>query len=396
MIAVIADDFTGAAEIGGVGLRYGLKVLIETEVNKVEGVDLLVIATDTRSLSADAAYEEVSRITGALLELEPVFIFKKIDSVLRGHVARELEAQMCVTKKNRAVIVAANPDVGRTIVNGRYFVDSLPLHETSFADDPDFPMNSADVTAIVRPSKYAVVSIGLNSTMPELGVMIADANSPHELNEWAAKVNHGMVVAGGSGFFDALLGTMYTPKVASGHPDLSFGARTLFIFGSKYPKQSSILEKFSENRVVRMNMPEAIYYDADLRMDLLEEWSNSILGQLGVGNNVMITIDHEPVNEGDVSVRLRESIGRLMASIAKQFELNDLFIEGGATTSVVLKHMNVTKLVPFNEADFGVIQMNAAGYPHLCITTKPGSYLWPEHLVFENVHITTNQKSKAN
>jgi len=270
MIAVIADDFTGAAEIGGVGLRYGLNVLIETEVNSVEGVDLLVIATDTRSLGAQEAYEEVTRITTALTKLEPVFIFKKIDSVLRGHVARELEAQMFVTKKNRAVIVAANPDVGRTIVEGRYFVDSLPLHETSFADDPDFPVNSADVTAIVKPSKFAVISIGLHSNLAESGMMIADANSPEELNEWAARVDHEMVVAGGSGFFDALLGTLYTPIPATGHPELSFGEGSLFIFGSKYPKQSSILEKFNENKIVRMNMPEDIYFDSGLREELLE------------------------------------------------------------------------------------------------------------------------------
>ena len=388
MIAVIADDFTGAAEIGGVGLRYGLNVLIETEVNCVEGVDLLVIATDTRSLGAEEAYEEVIRITTALTTLEPVFIFKKIDSVLRGHVARELEAQMFVTKKDRAVIVAANPDVGRTIVEGRYFVDSLPLHETSFADDPDFPVNSADVTAIVKPSKFAVISIGLNSNLAESGMMIADANSPEELYEWAARVDHEMVVAGGSGFFDALLGTMYTPSHTTGHPELSFGEGSLFIFGSKYPKQSSILEKFNENKVVRMNMPEDIYFDSGLREDLLEEWSNNIIGQLSKGKSVMITIDHEPVNEEDVSVRLRENIGRLVAKVEHQFELNDLFIEGGATTSVILKHLNITKLVPFSEADFGVIQMKAAGYPHLCVTTKPGSYLWPDHLVFEQVNPT--------
>lgn len=32
MIAVIADDFTGAAEIGGIGLHYELKVEIATAV----------------------------------------------------------------------------------------------------------------------------------------------------------------------------------------------------------------------------------------------------------------------------------------------------------------------------------------------------------------------------
>ena len=49
MIAVIADDFTGAAEIGGIGLRHGMRVVIETEPVPNGQVDLLVIATDSRS-----------------------------------------------------------------------------------------------------------------------------------------------------------------------------------------------------------------------------------------------------------------------------------------------------------------------------------------------------------
>jgi len=60
------------------------------------------------------------------MQLHPDIIFKKIDSVLRGHIARELEAQMHVTGRRKAVIVAPNPSVGRKIVNGRYYVDSLP------------------------------------------------------------------------------------------------------------------------------------------------------------------------------------------------------------------------------------------------------------------------------
>ena len=49
MLAVIADDLTGAAEIGGIGLSYGLKVEISSKVNPSTEADLLVIATDTRS-----------------------------------------------------------------------------------------------------------------------------------------------------------------------------------------------------------------------------------------------------------------------------------------------------------------------------------------------------------
>ena len=55
MIAVIADDFTGAAEIGGVGLRYGLRVVIETSVQQQAEADLHIIATNSRSLNPDEA-----------------------------------------------------------------------------------------------------------------------------------------------------------------------------------------------------------------------------------------------------------------------------------------------------------------------------------------------------
>ncbi|HWR99629.1 MAG TPA: four-carbon acid sugar kinase family protein [Prolixibacteraceae bacterium] len=384
MIAVIADDFTGAAEIGGVGLRYGLNVLIETVVNKAEGVDLLVIATDTRSLCAEEASQVVKRITGELLELEPVFIFKKIDSVLRGHVAMELEALMCVADKSKALIVAANPSMGRTIVKGKYFVDSLPLNETSFADDPEFPVHSADVADIVKPSEYPVFSVGLNDSMPDRGIMIADVASIGELSRWATKTNQEMAVAGGSDFFDALLGTMHTPRVAASHTDLSFGESSLFIFGSMYPKPVNMLEKFYSNNVVKMNMPEGIYYHANRYSGLLNEWSSQIADRLKNGYSVIVTIEHQPENETSLSLHIRESIGRLVSMVENQFDLNDLFIEGGATTSVVLKYLNINKLYPYNEADFGVIQMKAEGYPNMCITTKPGSYVWPEHLTFES------------
>jgi D-threonate/D-erythronate kinase len=392
MIAVIADDFTGAAEIGGVGLRYGLNVLIETEVNKVEGVDLLIIATDTRSLTAHEAYREVTRITSQLLELSPEYIFKKIDSVLRGHVAKELEAQMHVTDKKQAVIVAANPSVGRTIIQGQYFVDSQPLNETSFAYDPEFPVRTSTVANIVKPSEYAVFSVGLNDNLPDEGILIADVTGPDELNEWVGKINQEMILAGGSGFFDALLGSMFPSKLPAAPPDLSFGESSLFVFGSMYPKPAVMLEKFYSNKVVKINMPEGIYYNTERYSELMDEWSDQIINQLKTSTSVMVTIDHQPVNEAGLQHRLRESIGRLVCSIQSQFDLNDLFIEGGATTSVILKYLHINKLFPFNEADFGVIQMKAEGYPDLCITTKPGSYLWPEQVVFETNNHAMNQR----
>jgi hypothetical protein len=151
-----------------------------------------------------------------------------------------------------------------------------------------------------------------------------------------------------------------------------------------YPKPVNMLEKFYRNKVVKMNMPEGIYYHAKRYSGLLNEWSSQIADRLKNGYSVIVTIEHQPENEPGLSLHIRESIGRLVSMVENQYDLNDLFIEGGATTSVVLKYLNINKLYPFNEADFGVIQMKAEGYPNMCITTKPGSYVWPEHLTFES------------
>src|SRR5579871_4890122 len=109
MIAVIADDITGAAELGGIGLRHGLNTELRTVVDDHSKADLLVIATDTRSKPEEEAVAEMVRLTRQLKELGPTFIYKKADSVLRGHVMAELEAQLKVLSYQRALLIPANP-----------------------------------------------------------------------------------------------------------------------------------------------------------------------------------------------------------------------------------------------------------------------------------------------
>src|SRR5688572_845210 len=96
MIAVIADDFSGAAELGGIGLRYALGVEISTEINAGTNADLLVIDANTRSVKEEEAVQKIEQITKGLLQLQPEWTYKKTDSVLRGHVVAELKAQLKV------------------------------------------------------------------------------------------------------------------------------------------------------------------------------------------------------------------------------------------------------------------------------------------------------------
>src|ERR1700679_3796349 len=117
MIVVIADDLTGAAELGGLGLRHGLTVEIVTDIDKPSSKDLLVIATDTRSMPQQEALAVMAGLTAKLTSLKPGLIYKKVDSVLRGHVIAELNVHLKGLGLKRAVLVSANPGFGRTIAD---------------------------------------------------------------------------------------------------------------------------------------------------------------------------------------------------------------------------------------------------------------------------------------
>ena len=77
MIIVIADDITGAAELGGIALRFGLKVLLSNEASSSPNVDVLILYTNTRSLRRDEAVSVMQELTNKVKALNPSLVYKK-------------------------------------------------------------------------------------------------------------------------------------------------------------------------------------------------------------------------------------------------------------------------------------------------------------------------------
>ena len=392
MIAVIADDFTGAAEIGGIGLRYGLSVVIETGDIQDHNADILIIATDTRSLTANEASEQVYSITKELLKLNPLFIFKKIDSVLRGNVAAELTAQMKASGQNRAIVVAANPIFNRIIKDGIYYIDGIPLKDTFFSSDPDFPVYSSSVLEIVGIENGTEIrNLKPNDEIPEHGLIIGDVTCNADLENWAIYNNKKTLLAGASGFFEALLLQQRILSASEPIQSVPFGSKILYILGSTYPKDSEFLKKLEEIGYSQFNMPEEIYYNKNFDPFHFECWVNDIVRGIEEHDKVVVSILHPPCNDNDITSRIKDSIGMLAQKVVERVSLSELMIEGGATTSAVLKYLNINKLFPIQDLNTGVIRMRIDGITNFCLTTKPGSYQWPDHVWYpESINFAAN------
>ncbi|WP_346860696.1 four-carbon acid sugar kinase family protein [uncultured Draconibacterium sp.] len=384
MIAVIADDFTGAAEIGGIGLKYGLEVRIETEVIDASDVDLLIIATDTRSLTANDAAQEVAKITQKLIQLKPQYIYKKLDSVLRGNIAEELLAQMSACGRKRAIVVAGNPFLGRIIENGNYTIDSIPLNKTQFVNDPDFPVKSSSVIEIIGRNTYDVISKSVTQDLPQSGLIIGNVTNSTELKQWSEYIDNTTVAAGGSGFFDILLSREFSIQLNASVEPVLTGEKTLLVSGSAFPKTREVLDWMENCGIATKNMPEEVYSQQDFAPEYFENWVEDVLHALNNNQKVIISVDHENTSGENRALRVKKLVAQLVKEVMLNVELDDLFIEGGATTSQILGELNIEKLYPVKELDFGIIQMRVDEYPNLCITTKPGSYSWPKNISFKN------------
>jgi len=144
---VIADDLTGAMDTG-VGLALaGLSAVIPFTSSATTASDSVVVTSDSRAERASEAYRRVKAVGERFVSY---YIYKKIDSTLRGNVAAELQALLDVTTAAHAVVCPAFPAIRRTVLNGVLLVDGVPVTETSFSRDPVSPVAHSSIVELLR------------------------------------------------------------------------------------------------------------------------------------------------------------------------------------------------------------------------------------------------------
>ena len=158
-LGVIADDLTGAGDTGLQFGKRGLRTVVLLDLPAAGGMggpasglaeaDVLVVDTDSRAASTDAAYRRVREAASALLARGVAQLYKKVDSTLRGNVGSEIDALLDETGASAALVAPAFPANGRTVAGGRLLVHGVPLAETDFARDPIWPARDSHVPAIL-------------------------------------------------------------------------------------------------------------------------------------------------------------------------------------------------------------------------------------------------------
>ncbi len=368
MIAVIADDFTGAAELAGISLRYGLKVSLFTREVKDTGADVLIVSSDSRSMNREEALKETRSLLEQLIALNPSMIYKKTDSVMRGYVTEELKLQQTLQGLKKILYLPANPSLGRIIKNGDYFVGGKPIAETDFANDPEFPVSSSSVKAILKDPDVHVLAAG--SSIPAQGFFVAAAEQTDQVEQWAAGLDKHTLAAGAGDFFTAIL-LQHFQVVDTPDPELSLPI--LYVCGTAYAEAVRFVKQAEPDGLVEYLSENSILHPERLDQELVDTCKYRLQTQ----SKMILAIDGQSIPD-DVSAQdLRGSMAKVTQWILRRNIIHELFIEGGSTATAILEELKINELEPVNEWQRGVVRMK---YGNLYITVKPGSYALPEQI----------------
>jgi len=370
VIAVIADDLSGAAELAGVARRRGLQAEVHTRAGLPSDADVICIDTDTRSRPSSEAALVVRDVAQQVMAARPDWIYKKCDSMLRGNVIAEVLAVQAAAGKSRAVLASANPSRGRIIRNGHFFIDDKPLHSTEIARDPEHPRT----TSCVRDLLLALHSGDSSPGEALENLCIPDVVGQTDLIRVSNAIGEDTLPAGGADFFEALLDvagrrhSTATPQraaaaiAAAGVPDLT--GPTLWVCGSAAVWDTRVYQA-AEHGIPAFAMPYQL-------AEIDRAWSSAGCILLGIGNG--------PVTRERGSKALLNDLARTVGSVFRMRAPGRMCLEGGATAAVVVRELGWQRLTACEAflSGVGVLRPRGASGPLLWI--KPGSYDWPAEL----------------
>lgn len=220
-IGVIADDFTGASDIGLTLAEAGMRVAQfigvpdgSLDADLDTDLDAGVVALKSRTAPvAEAIADSLVACNWLLAQGATQIVFKvcsTFDSTAEGNIGPVLDALANRLGVDRALVCPAFPENGRSVYQGHLFVADGLLNESGMENHPLTPMRDADLRRVLGAQTsqaiahlpYATVAQGAKVTraaLPDQGYIIADAILDADLITLGAASKDLPLICGGSG-----------------------------------------------------------------------------------------------------------------------------------------------------------------------------------------------------
>ena len=378
-IFILADDLTGAAEIGGIATLFGLSVRIIFNINKKINYpeEVVILDSNTRGLNSERAYQRVSRLLDPVKFDEYDLVFKKVDSILRGSIVAEIKALSLKLGINKICLIPANPSKNRIIRNGKYYIYEKPINKTEFRFDPEYPRLSEEVKDLITDNSGTVSINNDPFEIIENRITVPDITSKSEINSYVSKLpEKGILYAGGADFFTGILRYKLMLTRVKDYVQIQKADNNHFVIGSNSKISLRTRYILSEHKHTLYRLPEPAIKD-NVRF---KEWLLIIRESL---NNQKLIVISGPDKRYKDPLEIKFISERLVYAakiIADNLSTGQLFIEGGKTASMFFRVMGWDNLFIHQAVNDGIVSLSKPG-TNIIVTIKPGSYKWPDNIL---------------
>lgn len=401
-IAIIADDLTGASDTGVQLAMRGISTIVPFSVNdeRIANYEAIVLDTDSRADRQEIAYNKVASCSKKLLAFEPQFVYKKIDSTLRGNVGIELDAIYDVMQPELIVIAPTFPDLARVVKEGKLYVNHTLLHHTETARDVKTPVMTSYIPELIRMQSSQ--SVGL-LTLEQLyrheeevidslqklyqdgkRYIVFDAVTDAHLEQIVHLVQRSKlrtVWCGSAGLIKAIMNSASDKmkKQVEVKPLVSDNTPPLIVVGSVHAQSRDQMERLLQldhicelelnATKLLIEMERVAEYER-----ILVEYGRSAYGARAVVLTTTGRSEHVAEVGKEVSQIIAEALGECATRLIEQGQFSKLILTGGDTAKQVCTQLNCAGVELLYEVESGIPLSRLIGKREIYAMTKSGGF----------------------
>ena len=410
-ICILADDLTGASDSGVQFTKFGVRptvALNHLRIDELLDREVLVIDTDSRAMSPEAACRTVSQLSQQLQKTSPEIVYKKIDSLLRGNIGAEFEAIFSVFQPDCLIVTPGYPENGRVVKNGELYVNGVALEKTGIINQHGERFQTSNIAEIIAgQSERNVQHLTAEEVMSEniknrldslikenVSILTLDCKDDFQLQRQINQLNNldqKIIWAGSAGLAQHLWNKQGTEEFSCAKNSLSSQTHNLsaiFVIGSMSPISIKQRERLIRSGAVT-------HYTFDPNIFFESEWEHSpvidnILTEVerGKPKNVLLypSADDESLNRvkqnakdhhktmGEAMKYISDCIGILVNKVFSCHEYEAIVLTGGDIAKSVCTSLESTEFELLSQLEAGIPVGKLHGKYDLIGITKAGSF----------------------
>ena len=302
------------------------------------------------------------------------FLFKTIDSTLRGHIYSEIAAAFRASGRNRLVIAPAFADAGRVTKDGIQFVNGAPVSDSEYSSDPVHPARTSHIRELIDPALGAAMVLAVDGSQDRLdqaadaAVVILDADSQDSLNRQVARIPEPQNVlwVGSPGLAIALASLMPVAHIDRSTSSLP-NRRALVVAGSANDVTHGQVQTLKTAGIPVVEDLASVPCDAPI-----------------------VCLQAPAVRQADSSAVLVDIAGKAAAALAQE-NFDVVIATGGETIAAILERLGISSFLLTQEMEPG-FPVGLAELPDvklLTIALKAGGFGSPNTLLDAALSLTS-------